>query len=378
MKLKKKIIFLTLIILAAAGFFIYKSGKKETPIYITDTIKRGKITKEIDASGTINPVNVVKVGTQVSGIIEKIYVNYNDKVEKDQILAELDKSILQNQKNIAKASLDKAAASKNLARLDYERNSSLFKSNYISKSELDKYEADYKRAKADFDSANSEYQKSETNLGYATVRSPVFGVVISKEVEEGQTVAASLQTPDLFQIAEDLTKMQIEAAISEADISAIKQGQSVNFTVDAYENQNFIGIVDQIRLNPTTDQNVVTYTVVINIDNSDLKLLPGMTAFINILIDQKENILKISNNVFNFKPAQTNNQNRDLTKDETTIYLLENSGNIRPIKISKGFIGQFETEIISSEIKEGDKIIEEILGQGKAGTQNPNMRRRPF
>lgn len=374
LKLNRKLLKLLIAVLTILPlFFVYKYFKKtDSKNYITTIVTKGDLSKEINASGIINPINVVKISTQVSGIIEKIYVDFNDQVKKGQILAELDKSILQNQLDIAASNLEKAKTAKELSGLNLKRTESLFKQNYIARAELDQANADYKTAKAIYDSAQAEYRKAQRNLSYAIIKSPVSGVVISKEVEAGQTVSASLQAPDLFKVAEDLTKMQIETSVSESDISSIKKGQEVEFTVDAYEYETFKGIVRQIRLNPTSDQNVVTYIVVIDIDNQDLKLLPGMTAFVTIVVDKKENVLKVSNNIFNFKMIGNERKESNISKDKATIYKINDSGNITQIQVTKGLSNQVETEIISSELKEGDKIIEDILTDQKPDRAKSN------
>jgi HlyD family secretion protein len=362
---KNRKLFLAGLILIVVAFGVFKFFKKDQPEYITATITKGDIDNEINASGTINPISIVKVSTQVSGIIEKIYVDFNDQVKKGQLIAQLDKSILQSQLDIDTAQLNKTKTALDMAVLTKKRTQSLFDKDYIAKAELDQAVTNAKAAQSDYDAALSQYKKSKRNLSYATILSPVSGVVIAKEVTEGQTVSATTQAPDLFQIAEDLTKMQIEAAVSEADISAIKSGQEVNFTVDAFEDEDFVGKVRQIRLNPTSDQNVVTYDVVIDIDNSNLKLLPGMTAFVNVVIDEKDDVLKVSNSVFNFKMANDKNKHED--KNTATLYVLEKSGNIKSVQVKKGLANEFEAEIISDEIKEGDQVIENEIDGKKSG-----------
>ncbi len=379
MKIFYKILISILILTLVFGvFFIFqkKSSKKAVSDYITTEIKRGKIVKEVAASGSINPVNVVKVSTQVSGTIEKIYVDYNDEVKKGEILAELDKSILNNQLDEAKAAIKKAEAKKDLASLDAVRKRNLFNKKYIAKSEIEQAEANLKIAIAEYREALLAYKKADINLGYAVIASPVSGVVISREVDAGQTVSASLQAPDLFLIAEDLKKMQIETSISEADVGFIKKGQKAFFTVDAYEYEKFEGAVKQIRLNPTVEQNVVTYSVIIEIDNKDLKLMPGMTAFVTILINAKNDIFKVSNRAFNVK--MDDGAKEKLSPKEAVIYRLNADNHITPIKVAKGISNALETEVISPDIKEGDKIVEEIikLGSKKNGADKQKISMR--
>jgi len=368
LKKKLKWIFLSLsfLIISLLVFIFYPKDKKTKIEYVTVAIQKGDLEKKVEATGTINPVNIVNVGTQVSGIIKKIYIDFNDRVKKGQILAELDKSVLLSNKESAKAKMEKALTQKELAALEVKRLQELFSKKYIARAELDKAEAEFKSCLADYNVTLSEYKKANTNLSYAIILSPVSGVVISREVDEGQTVSASLQAPELFKIAEDLTKMQIETSISEADIGFIKPKQQVTFTVDAFQNETFEGQVRQIRLNPESQENVVTYTVVINIENSDLKLLPGMTAFTTILINKKKDILKIPNTAFSFKGPKTSLEKKSKEKtssQEAILYLLKENQTIKKIKVFKGVSNDSETEIISSEINENDLVIEDILGE---------------
>jgi HlyD family secretion protein len=367
MKIITSKIFWILLILCFGtfGYYYFRSPKVNQPSYLTQTVKLGEIKKIVTASGTINPVNVVKVGTQVSGTIEKIYVDFNSEVEKGELLAQLDTSVLQANKDSAAAEVKKAKANKELAELTAQRNRELFKKDYIAKSELDNAEAGLKSSIADYDSALANLKKAERNLSYAFITSPVSGIVIKREVDAGQTVAASLSTPDLFEIAQDLTKMQIEASISEADVGAIKKGQDVIFTVDAFDNEEFAGKINQIRLSPTTENNVVTYTVIVDIDNEDMRLLPGMTAFLNIIIENQTDILKVSGSALNPK-LNINTEIKLKNSKESMVYRL-NGENIEPLKVEKGISNDEEVQIISEEIKAGDVLIEDILNNNIKG-----------
>ncbi len=383
MKLFKKIIII--IILFAVGYgaytLLFKKNNSENR-YITSQAVKGDIKKEIIATGTVNPVNVVNVGTQVSGTIQKIYADYNDKVKKGDLLAQLDQSLLNIRMESAKAALKKARVQKELAELEEKRIGELFKKEYAAKAELDKVEVEAKSANADYKVAYANYKQAEINIGYTVIKSPVSGVIISREVDEGQTVSAGLQTPELFKIAEDLTKMQIEASISEADIGHIKTGQRVLFTVDAFEIEEFTGIVKLIRLNPQSEQNVVIYTVIIEIDNSDMKILPGMTAFVNIIIAEKKNVLKVRNSIINFKPNTEDIKNSSpikLASDEAVIYRLTDEKLYESATVQKGLCNETETEIISGAIKEGDVLIEDIIKIGDNESGGNNMKKgRPF
>jgi HlyD family secretion protein len=368
-KLDKKgkiIIFLTFISALLLFFFL----KKEDDVsYIIYKITRGNLVKEINANGTINPVNVITVGAQVTALVKNIYVNYNDEVIKDQVLAQLDTSLLLRQVEIDKGNMNKVKAAVDYNYLNWQRNKKLFDSGYIAKIDLDQAYRDYKSSKAEFDSYAAQYEKSFRNLKLATIKSPVAGVVISKEISEGQTVTSGFQTPTLFKIAKDLKAMQIETSVSEADISYIKEDQEVKFTVDAYPNQDFFGEVNQIRLDPTSDSNVVTYTVIININNESLKLLPGMTAFVNVIIAKSENVLKVPNSAINLKLPQFFQEN---DKSNSVVYKI-NGKKITPIVVKKIMETEFEIAIEAEQLKEGDLIIQDVINK-KQGQMKKNNR----
>lgn len=366
--MKMKTLFIGgLIIAGGIGAYMYFSGgaKGLTPQdFEMITLGRGPVIQQVTASGKIQPVNTVSVGTQVSGIIEQVLVDYNDEVQKDQLLAKLDTAVLQENKNDAKAQLDLSKAKLKVAKLNYERFQKLYKDKLIAKADLEDAEVNFASAEAQELSALAAYNKAERNYGYATIVSPVSGTVISKEVEEGQTVAASLQTPTLFTIAEDLSKMQIEASIAEADIGMIKPEMPVTFTVDAYPNDTFHGAVRQIRLSPTEESNVVMYTVVIEVDNSSRKLLPGMTAFVNIVIENKSDVLRLPTSAMQFKPNATVRQFMDKNKidlktTEAVVYQFKN-GKVVPIVFEKGLIDTSWIEV-QSGLKAGDKVITEFI-----------------
>jgi len=367
--MKKKVIWL--IVILGIGFFGYKfffskSNKFSVLDFDTEMFVKGDIAKTVTATGTINPVNVISVGTQVSGTIKKIHVDFNDIVTKDQILAELDTSILQKEVDGSLSNLNKTKANLDYVKLNKDRTKTLYKNKYIAKVELDQAEKEYKTAKEEHDIAKSQYEISQTNFEYAIIKSPVSGVVISRDIDVGQTVASSLQAPTLFQIAEDLKKMQIETSVSEADIGVIKKGQQVDFTVDAYPRKDFKGIIKQIRLNPITEQNVVTYNVIIEIDNKENLLLPGMTAFVSVVVDSVENVLKISNMALRFRPDEKLLKIMKLkpievkNKKQNMVYTLKGE-KIEQIIITKGLSNINYTEIISDKIKKGDVIITEYF-----------------
>ena len=359
---KKKVIIIALIVLVGM-YLLLKPTKSQFNIkdFDLDTVSIGDITKTITANGTINPVNVINVGTQVSGTIEKIYVDYNDVVKKGQRLAELDTSILTRSVNEAESSMKKTKANLDLVQLNYERTKELFKNNYIAKVELDQAETELKNAKEEYNIAKSKYDVAKINLGYAYIDSPVSGVVISREVDIGQTVASSFSAPTLFQIAEDLTKMQIETSVSEADIGSIKEGQAVEFTVDSYPSKVFEGKVKQIRLNPVTESNVVVYNVIIEIFNEDKLLMPGMTAYVTIPIGSVSNVKKISTISLRFNPDTRLLEIMGVKKPEREkgkIILYKLVGNtVVPVQAKVGLSDLTQIEIESDDLKEGDQII---------------------
>ncbi len=371
-KFKKKYIVI-LIVLIALVFIIRGCAAKNNALKRNDfefeKVRIGRISQIVTASGTVKPINVVSVGTQVSGIIENVFADFNDVVKKGQKLAELDKTILNEDLNETKAKLDQTKASYSIAKLDTDRNKKLFAEDYIAKSELEQSQVKLATALSDMESAQSRYNKALRNLSYTEINSPVSGTVISRQIERGQTVAASFQTPTLFEIAEDLKKMQIEASIAEADIGLINNTQEVTFTVDAYPTETFQGKIEQIRLNPTKEQNVIMYTVVIYIDNSAGKILPGMTAFVTIKIKEVNNVLRLPNTVFQFKPGNLLKERpsreviKSLQKTESFVYQFVGD-ELVAVKIERGITDTSNTEIVSG-LKEGDEVVSEYLKKGK-------------
>lgn len=363
---RKKWWILLLGVFIGAGFF-FLGGKSDKKLeYATININRGDLRHVVSATGEIQPVNTVNVGSQVSGTIDNLYVDFNTKVKKGDILLTIEPSVLQASVDEAKASLDSAVSQRNFAKNEYERNKMLYEGDMISRAEMEQSQTQYEQSEQSVKRAQSTYDRAVTNLGYATITSPVDGTVISRKVDVGQTVAASFQTPDLFEIAEDLTKMQIETSVSEADIGVIKDGQTVTFSVDAYPTETFQGVVRQIRLSPTTTSNVVVYTVVINVDNTDLRLMPGMTAFVTIIISERDNVWKASNSAFLVRNFNHITENANGATPQTHLAILRN-GEMIMIPYAKGLSTATETEIISDEIQVGDKII-----TGRVGSMQPN------
>ncbi len=368
------IVFILAAVIAVWGLGT-KTAKTTKKNFVTMDIKHGDISQTVTATGEIMPVNTVSVGSQVSGNIEEIFVDYNSTVKKGDKLLTIEPSVLQASVDEAKASLDSAISQRNYAKNEYNRNKTLYADGFIARSELEKSQTTFEQADSAVVRAQSQYDKAVTNLGYATIVSPVDGTVISRKVDKGQTVAASFQTPDLFEIAEDLTKMQIETAVSEADIGVIKQGQPVTFTVDAYASQKFEGSVRQVRLSPTTTSNVVVYTVVIDVDNSDLKLMPGMTAFVTIVVNSAKDTWKANNSAFLLRNFDGIIDVSSESVNPTNHLAIQREGEIILVPYTKGITTATETQIISDEVKEGDKIVVGYIGQASKSQKSGNTNR---
>lgn len=373
----KKLIISVFLVLGLAALLFFLFWKKENgPRFRTDKVSKGSITASVTATGTVNAVTTVLVGTQASGTIKQLYADFNSPVKKGQVIAQIDPATFETQVDQAKANLmsaranlEKAEASLTDAKRTLDRNRDLFFKNLIARSDVDTAETNYETAKAGVNSAKAQVSLSEaalrtalTNLGYTRILSPVDGIVVSRNVDIGQTVAASFQTPTLFTIAQDLTKMQIDANVDEADIGRIKVGQQADFTVDAYPDTAFKGTVSQVRNAPIIVQNVVTYDVVIKVDNREGKLKPGMTANVSIIIESKNDILKVPNAALRFRFSEkipAGEQNKG-----PAIWTLEN-GKPKRLPVSAGISDGNFTEVVSNTLKEGQEIITESLSQQK-------------
>ena len=364
--------WIILFIVVAGGFLYFMSdGENQGTGFATATISRGNLRQVVTATGEIQPLNTINVGSQVSGTIEAIYVDYNSKVQKGDVLLEIEPSVLQASVDEAKASLVSAESQRNYAKSEYERNKILYDDGFISRAELEQSQTTYEQAEQSVKRMQSQYDRAVTNLGYATITSPVDGTVISRQVDVGQTVAASFQTPDLFEIAEDLSKMQIETAVSEADIGMITEGLPVTFTVDAYPTQTFEGTVRQVRLSPTITSNVVVYTVVIDVDNSDLRLKPGMTAFVTILISEKNDVWKVQNSALilrNFDGIVDDAGDATPSDHLAIQRMVDGAQTVLLVPYEKGLVTATETEIISDQIQDGDRIIFGRYGLASTGS----------
>ena len=381
--MKKRYIVIAGIAVAVVLLLIF-GFKSNTAKYITKEVTKGTITEYVEASGTIKPINTIAVGTQVSGTVAAIYVDYNSQVKKGQLLAELDPSLFQSNVDQSTAKLNNAQAaySKAVANLEYKKNNykryeHLYAKNYVSRDDVELARSNYLTAQADVAAARAEMNASQatlknnlTNLGYSKITSPVDGTVISRAVDVGQTVAASFNTPTLFEVAEDLTKMQIETSVSEADIGKIKVGQEAEYTLDGYPNKTFHGNVTQVRLASTTTNNVVTYTVIISVDNSDGSAIPGMSANVSIVTGRANDVLVVDNKALKFSPA-------DNTKkyENQGVWILQSGEPVR-VDVELGLSDDVKTQIISKDIKEKDKVIGSTVTKGKK-KQATGMR-RPF
>lgn len=375
-KRRKWWIILVAIVAGTTVYFMGGSSNNQGTGFATATITKGNLRQVVTATGEIQPLNTINVGSQVSGTIEAIYVDYNSKVKKGDVLLKIEPSVLQASVDEAYASLVSSESQRNYAKSEYERNKTLFDAGFISRAELEQSQTTYEQAEQNVNKMKSQYDRAVTNLGYATITSPVDGTVISRQVDVGQTVAASFQTPDLFEIAEDLSQMQIETSVSEADIGMIAEGQSVTFTVDAYPSQTFEGFVRQVRLSPTITSNVVVYTVVIDVDNTDLRLKPGMTAFVTILISEKKDIWKVQNSALILRSFDgiVADPGDATPSDHLAIQRMVNGEpTVVLVPYEKGLVTATETEIISDEIQEGDRIIFGRYGLSSTGSSGMRM-----
>ena len=391
--------------LIGMGIVVYLKFYSVTPLqYRTEAVEKGDITQTVSANGTINPVTLVNVGTQVSGTVKKLFVDFNSKVKKGQILLELDAALLAAQLKQSEANVQSAQAFLELATANDKRARDLFALQYVAQQDLDTAIQAKKSAEAQLLLTRAQLEKDRANLSYSVIRSPVSGVVVDREVDVGQTVAASLQTPTLFKIAQDLSKMQIDSNFAEADIGGIRVGQTVRFTVDAFADRHFRGEVKQIRLNPTTVSNVVTYDVVVNVTHPEKILLPGMTAYVNITVAERKDVLLVPNAALRYKPADSEIQKLPANPSPAAnpgsgaqknaagsrpgdsqggkpkrgafsgkVYVMEN-GKLKPVSVTLGITDNRNTEIVGGELKAGDQI---VIGEDQAADKSASPASRP-
>lgn len=359
MNKKKALVIAAVAAIATLAVWLLSGGKKEEKItFDTAAVAPANIMNSITATGTIEPVTSVTVGTQVSGIVSKLFVDYNSVVKKGQVIAELDKTNLMSQLNTAKTQLATAQSQLNYQTANYKRYKTLFEKGLVAADDFDNAKLSYTQAKEQVVSAKEEVQRAQTNLGYATITSPIDGVVLSKSVEEGQTVAASFSTPELFTIAQDLTNMQVVADVDEADIGDVKEGERVTFTVDAYPDDTFEGEVKQVRQEATTTNNVVTYEVVISAPNADLKLKPGLTANVTIYTAERKGVLSVPSKALRFTPQkETVGKMKivDVANAKNKVWTIEGN-SIVAHKVNIGMTDGTNTQIVGG-IVEGTKVI---------------------
>lgn len=359
MNKKKTLVIVAVAAIAALAVWLLSGGKKEEKItFDTAAVAPANIMNSITATGTIEPVTSVTVGTQVSGIVNKLFVDYNSVVKKGQVIAELDKTNLMSQLNTAKTQLATAQSQLNYQTANYKRYKTLFEKGLVAADDFDNAKLSYTQAKEQVASAKEEVQRAQTNLSYATITSPIDGVVLSKSVEEGQTVAASFSTPELFTIAQDLTNMQVVADVDEADIGDVKEGERVSFTVDAYPDDTFEGEVKQVRQEATTTNNVVTYEVVISAPNADLKLKPGLTANVTIYTAERKGVLSVPSKALRFTPQkETVGKMKivDVANAKNKVWTIEGN-SIVAHKVNIGMTDGTNTQIVGG-IAEGTKVI---------------------
>lgn len=363
LRISKIWIAVIVIVVIAVAAWALSGGKKEEEInFKEEAVKTETLQNSVTATGTIEAVTSVTVGTQVSGIVNKLYVDYNSQVKKGQVIAELDKTNLLSELNTAKANLGSATSNLSYQAANMNRYQTLYKKGLVSADEYENALLTYRQAKEQVASSKENVQKAQTNLSYATITSPIDGTVISKSVEEGQTVAASFNTPELFTIARDLTNMQVVANVDEADIGGVKEGDRVTFTVDAYPDDTFEGTVKQVRLEATTTNNVVTYEVVISAPNADLKLKPGLTANVTIYTQERSGVLAVANKALRFTPTkETVGKDMKIVdcKGKNKVWTLSDKTlTAHPVTI--GQTDGVHTEIIKG-IRKGQKIVTEII-----------------
>lgn len=402
MKRKTIIQVVSGLIIIVVGIIIFKTcqNAKGEISFETTLVSKGSISNTVTASGTIQAVKTVAVGTQVSGVIKKIYVDFNSIVKKGQILAQIDETPLRANLDQSRATVVSATADLLFKKTNYERFKALFEKKLIAKTDYDQAVLNYDQSKANLSNANSSYDKNKINLEYATISSPIDGVVLNRSVDEGQTVAASFNTPTLFSIANDLTQMRVEANVDEADIGQVKVGQRVEFNVDAYQDIRFTGKVTQVRLQPLVTSNVVTYTVIIEAPNPDKKLMPGMTANASIFVNEAKDLLIVDNNALRFKPdsklildymkkfpqAAESRINQEFNakvrvaadgNNKPSTLWIKKGNEIDPVKVITGLSDGTKTEI-KSGVSEGDEIIFSMQLTSNSDTTKKSAVKSPF
>ena len=377
---KKIVIGIVVVAIAAIAVFFFAGDSKDASVtYVTVPAEVSDIRTSVTATGTIEAVTSVTVGTQVSGIVSHLYVDYNSVVKRGQVIAELDKTNLTSELASARANLSSQQSNLAYQKANFNRQQQLYSKGLISANDFEQARLSYQQAEQQVQTSMQSVRKAETNLGYATITAPIDGIVISKSVEEGQTVAASFNTPELFTIAQDLTNMRVIANIDEADIGEVKEGERVMFTVDAFPDDTFNGTVTQVRLEATTESNVVTYEVVISAPNADLKLKPGLTANVTIYTNEKTNVISIPTKALKFTPNEKMLTDDQVIKDcqgEHKVWTLDgNTFQAHPVQI--GITNGIMTEITSG-LKSGQKVITEFKLNGEEEGEGTQVNNNPF
>jgi HlyD family secretion protein len=373
-------IVIAVIAIVAIAAYLLTGGKKQNEVsFETAKAERTSIRTSITATGTIEPVTSVTVGTQVSGIVSKLYVDYNSVVKKGQVIAELDKTNLTSELKTAQANLSSAQSTLNYEQTNFNRYQTLYNKGLVSADEYETAKLSYLKAKEQVNTSRESVQKAQTNLGYATITSPIDGVVLSKAVEEGQTVAASFNTPELFTIAQDLTDMRVIADIDEADIGGVKEGQRVTFTVDAFPDDHFEGKVTQVRQQATTESNVVTYEVVISAPNNDLKLKPGLTANVTIFTLEKNDVLAVPSKALRFTPNEALLTEQQKVEDcEGDFKVWTKEGDVfKAHKVEVGTTNGMMTEILTG-LSEGTEVLVDFTISGGDAPAQEQQAQNPF
>jgi len=391
--MKKGIAALAVVLLAAAAYFyLGTGGNSKAPLYRTAPVERGEISETVMATGNLNAVTTVQVGSQVSGTVQQIFVDFNSPVKKGQVIAQIDHRLFEAALLQAKGNLENVRAALDRANLlvidterTYRRNRELIRDGFVAQADVDSAQTAYETALAQKKSAEAQVTQArgglsaaETNLRYTTVYSPVDGIVISRNVDAGQTVAASFQTPTLFTIAQDLTKMQIDTNVDEADIGKVRAAQKVTFTVDAYPEKTFPGKVVQVRNSPVVTQNVVTYNVVVQVDNRDLLLKPGMTANVSIHVQDLTDVLKIPNAALRYRPSEEKKPEGRKGAGGQRVYLLGKDGKISEAPIKTGVSDGKTTQLVEGDLKAGDPLVIEETRKKPASTGGGSPRMRGF
>lgn len=362
-------LILALVAVVAIGLWLWLGrDRDESGRYQTEAVVLGALTEEISANGTINPVRVVNVGSQVSGTVEKLYVDFNDRVTQGQVLLELDPRLFRARLAQSEASLANAQAQAELAAANAKRAAELRRQDFISQQDYEQALASARSQAAQVASARASVEQDRANLGFSVIRAPVSGIIISRQIDIGQTVAASFQTPTLFTIARNLDSMQIEALVAEADISRVREGQTVRFTVDAHDEREFTGTVSQVRLNPSTQQNVVTFTVIVDVPNPDGALLPGMTVTASFIVRGHEDVLLVPNAALSWKPKDWKPQRAPAGQREdagpgtpATLFVLGAEGRPEPRRIRLGASDAMHSIVLGGELKAGDTVITSLV-----------------